>query len=148
MEDIYLMSEKSYDIFVDDEAEKIAKDIAKLSIDEQRKAVTKIYSESVSNLLRVVIATIKIIKTSDNDLVKNNNAFLALCDKGVSTLQSIIDEGKITKQKQKMAADCMIEILKKTNHPDSLIVSKIFEDVKLAGLTVLGLIATIIQTHC
>lgn len=141
------MSEKSYDIFDDYEAEKIAKDIAKLSIDKQRNAVTKIYSKSLSNLLRIAMSTIKIIKTSDNDLVKNNNAFLALCDKGVSTLQSIIVEGKITKQKQKMAADCMMNVLKKANHPDSLIVSKIFEDEKLAGLTVLGLIATTFQMH-
>ena len=142
------MDENLHDVFDDDDVEKVASDLAKLTIDAQRDAVAKIYSESVPHLLKIAVATIKIIKASDNDLVRNDNKFLALCDGGIASIQSIIDSGEIIKQKKRVAADCMIEILARANHPDSLIVSKIYEDEKLAGLTVLGLIATTIQMHC
>ena len=142
------MNENLHDVFDDDDVEKVASDLAKLSMDEQRDAVAKIYSESISNLLKIAVATIKIIRASDNDLVRNDNKFLVLCDSCIASIQSIIDSGEITKQKERMAADCMIGILARANHPDSLIVSKIYEDEKLAGLTVLGLIATTIQMHC
>ncbi len=142
------MNENLHDVFDDDDVEKAASNLAKLSIEEQRDAVAKIYSESVPCLLKIAVATIKRIRASDNDLVRNDNKFLALCDSGIASIQSIIDSGRITKQKERMAADCMIKILARANHPDSLIVSKIYEDEKLAGLTVLGLIATTIQMHC
>ncbi len=142
------MNENLHDVFDDDDVEKAASDLAKQSIEEQRDAVAKIYSASVPRLLKIAVATIKRIRASDNDLVRNDNKFLALCDGGIASIQSIIDSGRITKQKERMAADCMIKILARANHPDSLIVSKIYEDEKLAGLTVLGLIATTIQMHC
>lgn len=80
------MKENLHDVFDDNEVEKVASDLAKLSIEEQRDAVAKIYSESISNLLKIAVATIKRIRASDNDLARNDNEFLTLCDSGIASI--------------------------------------------------------------
>ena len=151
------MEEKPvYEIVEESDIKKVAKKLAKASLNEQQLAIDNIFAQSAVNAIKVAIETIEIIKKSNDDLMKSSKQFMALCDKGIETLQKSIQDGEVTETEKRDVRDKIMDILKMASDSqsnaslavkegrDKTIVAGAVVSGSLGALAILGIIATTI----
>ncbi len=151
------MEEKPvYEIVEESDIKKVANKLAKASLNEQQLAIDNIFAQSAVNAIKVAIETIEIIKKSNDDLMKSNKQFMALCDKGSETLQKSMQNGEVTETEKWDVRDKIMDILKMDSDShsnasvavkegrDKAIVAGAVVSGSLGALAILGIIATTI----
>ena len=151
------MEEKPvYEIVEESDIKKVAKILAKASLNEQQLAIDNIFAQSAVNAIKVAIETIEILKKSNDDLMKSNKQFMALCDKAIETLQKSIQDGEVTETEKRDVRDKIMDILKMASNShsnasvavkegrDKAIVAGAVVSGSLGASAILGIIATTI----
>lgn len=120
-------------------------ELSKTSNDEQRAAIEKICFDSRLKGVELALEALKVIESSKVDEIKNKERFLKLCNSTINSFQTIVDSGRLTKDKKKEAIDSMMAVIKEAS--DSGIIGMIYADECLPCLTVVGLIATTLSRN-
>lgn len=95
----------------DKQLEQLAKDLSLKDEKTQLKTVDDVAKYSLVNAVKLTIYTIEILKESSKQTNEDNTKFLAMCDKGIDELKSLISDGELSKEERIDATDKIHEIL-------------------------------------
>ena len=102
----------SNEIINDSDVKRVAEQLVNAPIEKQKITIDNIYAQSAINAFKVGTELIKMIKKTDDEVIKSNKQFMDLCDKGTETLNKAIDNGEVSEDEKKDIRDKLFEILK------------------------------------
>ena len=104
-----------FEIIDQSDIKKVANELVNVPLEEQKLAINNIYAQSAMNAVKVSVELIQMIKKTNDETMKSNKQFMALCDKGIETLNKTIEDGQISEEEKKDVRNKIFEILKMAN---------------------------------
>lgn len=105
------MAKKEGQLLSPEETTKVAQELFSLDSDKQISAINTICENSIENGVKVTIKVLEIIKKTNEETNEGNRQFIELCEKGISTLEGSLADGKISEEEKKNIHGKIMDIL-------------------------------------
>ena len=114
--------------------------------DEEREVIL---SDTTSvQEARILLETVKIVKSNITASNKNNEKFIELCNQAISTIKDSLKDEKITPEERKENREVIFKIVEMADNSTKDTRSKNFKlTMGLLGLSALGLLAFILKNR-
>ena len=97
---------------------------------------------------RILLETVKIVKSNITASNKNNEKFIELCNHAISTIEDSLKDENLTPEERKKNREAIFKIVEMADNSTKDTRSKTFmQTMSLLGLSALGLLAFILKNR-